>query len=229
MGCAFPFDRNCGSLIPSTPEHTNLSSSPTSQPASSSRSNGTRFGGEGDSNYDDEYCPTWATSSWSKRKPVVRTKPTPRRTSPSPIPSSESEGSIATSSSHRRARPYTRPAAPRNFQSKDGAESTDGLPELRCPVPGCRTKPQRISDLRRHIESHNYWRVDLLRRCNGGCSSLRDGDFPQGATREGLIEAGAYMFDGRLMVGGCMRKFTRRDALKRHIDNPKIPCIGDMD
>ena len=34
---------------------------------------------------------------------------------------------------------------------------------------------------------------------------------------------GAYVFGGQLMIGGCMRTFTRRDALKRHVDNPNIP------
>ena len=26
-----------------------------------------------------------------------------------------------------------------------------------------------------------------------------------------------------------MKTSARRDALKRHVDNPKIPCVGHMD
>ena len=51
----------------------------------------------------------------------------------------------------------------------------------------------------------------------------------EGMTRDECIRAGAYDFRGQLMIGGCMKTFARRDALKRHVDNPKIPCVGHMD
>lgn len=50
----------------------------------------------------------------------------------------------------------------------------------------------------------------------------------QGMTYEECIAAGAYTFKGRLMIGGCMKTFSRRDSLKRHVDNPKFPCVGHM-
>ena len=49
-----------------------------------------------------------------------------------------------------------------------------------------------------------------------------------GMTDEERIEAGAYDFRGRLMIGGCMKTFARRDALKRHVDNPNFSCVGHM-
>ena len=51
----------------------------------------------------------------------------------------------------------------------------------------------------------------------------------QGMTDEECIKAGAYVFRDRLMIGGCMKTFSRRDSLKRHVDNPKSPCVGHMD
>jgi hypothetical protein len=53
--------------------------------------------------------------------------------------------------------------------------------------------------------------------------------FKRGMAEEECIKAGAYDFRGRLMIGGCMKTFARRDALKRHVDNLNIPCVGHMD
>jgi len=47
----------------------------------------------------------------------------------------------------------------------------------------------------------------------------------KGMTEEEQTEAGAYLFRGRL-VGGCLKIFARRDALKRRVDNPSISCVG---
>jgi uncharacterized Zn-finger protein len=33
----------------------------------------------------------------------------------------------------------------------------------------------------------------------------------------------------QLHCGGCMRAFAREDGLRRHLNNPKIPCVRDMD
>ena len=38
----------------------------------------------------------------------------------------------------------------------------------------------------------------------------------------------AYGEAERLFVGGCSKRFSRRDALKRHLDNANITCKGDI-
>jgi hypothetical protein len=31
---------------------------------------------------------------------------------------------------------------------------------------------------------------------------------------------------GQERIGGCMQTFSRRDALKRHLDNAHVVCVG---
>ena len=45
-------------------------------------------------------------------------------------------------------------------------------------------------------------------------------------TEDELIGA---RFGEKLMIGGCLKSFARRDALERHVDNPNILCVGDLD
>ena len=102
MAHAHPFDQNRASQIPSTPENTSVSSSPTSPLASSSRSDSSGFGSEGDSDslppsdHDEDYRPARATSSRSQRRRGVqaKAKPTPRLVFPSPLPPPNPRGAM---------------------------------------------------------------------------------------------------------------------------------------
>ena len=40
-------------------------------------------------------------------------------------------------------------------------------------------------------------------------------------------EAEVFEFDGVLMIGGCRKTFSRRDALSRHLQREKGRCFGD--
>ncbi|KAK7442226.1 hypothetical protein VKT23_016197 [Stygiomarasmius scandens] len=39
-------------------------------------------------------------------------------------------------------------------------------------------------------------------------------------------DAPVYEFRGRKRVGGCLKTFSRRDALSRHLDNVNVGCVG---
>ena len=42
------------------------------------------------------------------------------------------------------------------------------------------------------------------------------------------MEAQAFDFDG-MMIGGCRKAFSKRDALRHHLRREKGKCFGDAD
>jgi hypothetical protein len=36
-----------------------------------------------------------------------------------------------------------------------------------------------------------------------------------------------HEFRGRNMIGGCLRSFSRRDSLRRHLMSENAKCVGD--
>lgn len=194
-------------------EEASVVSPPTSS-STSSRYNSSQLDGENDINYsppsdeDEEYRPPRAKTSQRKRK--------------------------ARSHSHRRPRPYGHPIRSRNFQREDGARLISSVSDFQCPVEGCGyiQRNQRIPDLERHIRTHERSQDPEKWICCGvgmGIAHLYGQGIEAGMSNEEHIEAGAYNFRGRLMIGGCLETFARRDSLKRHLDNPNSSCVGDMD
>ena len=238
------FDYGCDSQVPSTPGNGSTGSlPPTSSPTSSSRCDVSESDGDGDTDYippsdddDEEYRPTQATSPPKQKKRKVASKrKISRRTTFSPAcsTSSKSEKSVSSSRGHRRSHPYKHRISFRNFQREDGVRLIDKESDFHCPVIGCdyEQKNRRIPDLRRHVVTHDRWMEPGKWTCCGvgmERAFMYGRGIEEGMTEEEQIEAGAYMFRGRLMIGGCLKTFARRDALKRHVDNPKIPCIGHL-
>lgn len=188
---------------------------------------------DGDGEYvspsDDEYHPT----EYQKRNLKLKSKaPRPPAFSPTSSASSGSGKSGTSVRNPRRSHPYKRITPPRNLQCGDAALLARTESEYRCFVCGYEQENRRIPDLRRHIETHDRWREPEKWICCGvgvDRAHLYGKGIKEGMTDEECIGAGASVFRGRLMIGGCMRTFSRRDALKRHVDNPKISCIGHMD
>ena len=232
---ASSFDHSCDSQTTSTPERASIASPSTSSSPSPSCYDSSKPNGEGDNDYsppsdeDEEYRLTQATSSERKRKVRVRAKSTPTRSF-----ISESEKAIAPSRGHRRSHPYKQSNHSRNFQRQDGARLVNKASEFQCPVAGCdhTQKNRRIPDLKRHIATHDRW-IEPGKWTCCGIGMERAHFYGQGIivgmSKEEQIKAGAYEFKGKLMIGGCLNTFARRDALKRHVDNPKISCVGEID
>ena len=228
-------------LAPLCPDNGVVASPPTSPSVSSSSCGSSES--DSDAAYappsdddDDDYRPTQSTPHQKQRKRKT-TKPRSHHRvafSPARSTSSESEKSVASSRASRRSHPYRRNIPSRNFQSEDTPLIVEKGSGFRCPVVGCDyiQENQRVPDLKRHIITHSRWaEPDKWKCCGVGMdrAHLYETGIKQGMTDEECVKAGAYNFRGRLMIGGCKKSFARRDALKRHVDNPNIPCVGHMD
>ena len=145
----------------------------------------------------------------------------------------KSRRGITSPSFRTSARRYRHLVTPDNPQCKREVRLTDRLSKFRCPVVGCDyvQKNRRVPDLKRHTVTHDRWLEPDKWICCGVAidnAHLYGIAMEKGMNEEELAKTGAYMFRGKLMVGGCLKTFARRDALKRHVDNSNISCIGDM-
>ncbi|KAJ7025397.1 hypothetical protein C8F04DRAFT_1269281 [Mycena alexandri] len=171
---------------------------------------------------DDEYMPS---PSLNPRKRARSASPASSgHTSVSP-PASASSSSSSTSSEHRNKRPRLPPPS-RNRQATvaeiQRVETSDDFNDFVCGVCGWVQKNMRVPDFKRHLKTHQRVSDEGAQkgwRCKGVLVSE--------ATDYGLdTDAPTYTFLGHERVGGCMKTFSRRDALKRHLDNENVSCVG---
>jgi hypothetical protein len=88
-------------------------------------------------------------------------------------------------------------------------------------------KPAKRADWVRHVRTH-YRDTEV-----GGqyccCGIPVEQIFlPEYAERISL-SVPVETYNGKLMIGGCGRYFSRRDALKRHLMRTSKHCVGDVD
>ncbi|KAJ7677489.1 hypothetical protein B0H17DRAFT_895973, partial [Mycena rosella] len=91
-----------------------------------------------------------------------------------------------------------------------------------CSVCGWVQTNERIPDFKRHLKTHQ-------RACDEDAQKgWRCKGVPVGEAADYGIGAATptYDFLGQQRVGGCMKTFSRRDALKRHLDNANVRCVG---
>ncbi|KZT13251.1 uncharacterized protein LAESUDRAFT_808686 [Laetiporus sulphureus 93-53] len=169
---------------------------------------------------DNEDIPTSSRSKNRRYSPYSR----PRR-SKSPKGHLGSAGPSLAPAAH--TRPAIPESNPRNSQVDIPEEAfyfALRKPSRGCPAHGCGYVPAsgRAPDLKRHMQTHDArWGKKTWVCCGLPIAVARD--------RHGWKEGGlkAYEYRGREMVGGCMRTFSRRDALVRHLNNHE--CWGDVE
>ncbi|KAG2151300.1 hypothetical protein DEU56DRAFT_777137 [Suillus clintonianus] len=121
----------------------------------------------------------------------------------------------------KRARPAP---LPRNAQAAPGTAPSFASKSNPWACPYCKwiQRNHRTPDLKRHILTHTR----LERPAQWVCCGIP----VESATIYNVPhDAAPYIYNGKQMVGGCGKEFSRRDALKRHLGNDHISCIGDID
>ena len=163
--------------------------------------------GESDQDTDDDYVPT-SRSSGPKRRRISSRLPT-HNSSPRNTIKSSSSNAQKRLSRNKRANPVV------------AIETCNSIDlNLVCPECGWKQINKRLPDFKRHLRTHT--RPDEGDQSQGWwCKGvlLKDAhgfNIPKGAE--------SFKFLGQERIGGCMRTFSRRDALKRHLDNGT--CVG---
>jgi len=100
------------------------------------------------------------------------------------------------------------------------------LNDLVCPVAGCQYKQLngRMPDFRRHIRTHIRKEAEI--RCKG----VPWQDFIRNRQLFPKISVDEQPYfvpeDDGLWIGGCLKTFSRADALKRHRRNTSCACAA---
>ncbi|KIJ62586.1 hypothetical protein HYDPIDRAFT_135675 [Hydnomerulius pinastri MD-312] len=163
---------------------------------------------------EDEYIPSPTTNSGKRRRSTRFATAPPSE----PAQSRNLEGEHA-------APPAKRPRhspLPRNVQATpgDAAASTKSNPWA-CPYCKWVQRNHRTPDLKRHIRTHTRLQRPAQWVCCGvPLKDAKNFELPEGAE--------PYAWAGEMMIGGCGKEFSRRDALKRHLDNDHITCVGNF-
>jgi hypothetical protein len=131
---------------------------------------------------------------------------------------------VARAAKRSRASPQSRNVQATAIDSDD--ESSASSPNKtsnpwKCPHCSWVQHNRRVPDLKRHIRTHMRYAGPERWVCCGVPAS-RAHEYGVGPS------APQTEYNGTLMVGGCQKSFSRRDALKRHLDNTNICCIGDL-
>ncbi|KAJ7288167.1 hypothetical protein C8J57DRAFT_508526 [Mycena rebaudengoi] len=170
---------------------------------------------------DDEYVPSPVLSA--RKRPRSASPDRSRRSSASPAASLPS----STTSSQRPLKRARLALGSRNKQAASPAiiqrvANSAETADFTCPECGWKQENERMPDFKRHLKTHlrpNDEEPEKGWRCKGVLAS--------DAAQYGVpSDEETYIFLDRERVGGCMKTFSRRDALKRHLDNSNVTCIG---
>ncbi|KAI0760575.1 hypothetical protein C8Q74DRAFT_239950 [Fomes fomentarius] len=90
-----------------------------------------------------------------------------------------------------------------------------------CPHCSYVQHNRRSPDYKRHVETHSPKKGQWV------CCGVPVFDAQAQGVPESMLHEEPFEHEGLLMVGGCKKTFSRRDALTRHLDSNKGRCFGD--
>ncbi|KAF8551680.1 hypothetical protein OG21DRAFT_1486783 [Imleria badia] len=160
---------------------------------------------------EEEYIPSPTLGSRKRHRPT--------RSAPSTAVASSRKRS-ADNAPRKRLR---HPPHPRNVQAPGIIPATPVAKNNPWACPYCKwvQRNHRTPDLKRHIRTHTR----LQRPAQWVCCGVP----VEHASNYNLpADAQPYAWGDEMMIGGCRKEFSRRDALKRHLDNDHISCIGNF-
>ena len=102
------------------------------------------------------------------------------------------------------------------------AVASSPLNRWQCPYCPHVQKNRRSPDFKRHVETHTRPADALWVCCGVPLANAAEHCVPDAVARDEVWE-----FEGMLMVGGCRKTFSRRDAYGRHLKREKGRCWGD--
>lgn len=141
----------------------------------------------------------------------------------SPYPSSPAASSTSTSS-RASSQPDIIPTTRRNVPVFPASQRRVTSSKWECPYCNYVQRKRRGPDIRRHIETHKRDAKSMAYMCCGvplaGAEAL---GVPAKVRGEDPVEYAEIM-----MVGGCRKTFSRKDALGRHLRKYEGVCFGDV-
>lgn len=189
---------------------------------------------DADDDDDDEYTPACDTTrgkSHPRHTNTSRATHTSRSSrpsryspywTPSPSPSPSTSSSSDSDASGRRSAQLRHTSARKKQVAPSPshlAQLSQRSPRWNCPECSYVQKNRRRPDLKRHIAGH-YPKGKHV------CCGVPVAEAAQyGITGPALEDAAEW--NGEMRVGGCWMVFSRRDALIRHLNNPKKMCVSD--
>ncbi|KAJ7069641.1 hypothetical protein C8F01DRAFT_977054 [Mycena amicta] len=99
------------------------------------------------------------------------------------------------------------------------AEASDEFADFKCKVCGWIQHNKRVPDFKRHVKTHQREADDKANR-GWACAGVKASEYTG--------KADVYEYLGERRAGGCRKTFSRRDALKRHLENPNVKCVSEI-